>query len=432
MLEFLKVTYEKVPIPISSLIVKGLKLNPYYSKKTWDYLDYIQENYKNLELLQENLINLEKSVKKNLFYEKQKKTDNFNFMDSDDLREKFEDIIDKNVQGYFTSTGGSGRKPSKLYLSNDSYKMDVNHVIWSWKEIGYRKGDKKLTLRGTNLGDKLYKFNPIYNELQINTFLMSEGNIDEILKAIEKFNPNFGHGYPSAFVRIAKLSKDKKLNFKLKGISLASEGFNESQREIIEEKFQCPARGFFGHSERACFASETLKRKGVYKVLLTYGLIEIIKDNGESATEDEEGEIVCTGFINKAMPLIKYRTGDYATVNESVNGVVIEIRDIKGRWGKDFVYDLEKNPISTTSINVHSKDQYDFKYIQLFQSIPGKLIIKLVPWKINSKLEEVQKRIILDFQEKLKNVIVEGKIVDEGDIYKSHRGKIPYLVSEIK
>lgn len=433
MLDKLKKIYLLLPTPVSKIIISLFDLNPYFSKKTWENIKIIDENYNSLDLLKKNIEKLKEEVKTNNYYSdsKNKELSCYPLIDSKRLREKFDTIINKNVSGYFTSTGGTGRNPSKLYLSNDSYKKDVYHVVWSWSKLGYKKGDRKLTLRGVDLGKKLYKYNPIYNELQINIFLMNENNIEVILKEIEKFNPNFGHGYPSAFVRFSQLVKNKELSFKLKGISLASESFNETQREIIEKSFQCPARGFFGHSERACFAVEKINKKGIYEILLTYGLVEIIKNNGERASINESGEIVCTGFINKAMPLIRYRTGDYATVNQIKNGVVTEVRDIKGRWGKDFIYDEEGNPISTTAINVHSDAQYSFKYIQLYQKEKGKLIIRLVPWEKmideNNKIQEITE----DFRKKLNNIEVESRVVSESEIYKTHRGKIPYLISEL-
>lgn len=432
MLDKLKKIYLLLPTSVSKIIINLFDLNPYFSKKTWDNVKNIDKNYNNLDLLKENIENLKKEVELNRYYNnlKDKEPVYFPLIDSNELRQKFDIIINKNISGYYTSTGGTGRNPSKLYLSNESYKKDIYHVIWSWSKLGYQKGSRKLTLRGINLGNKLYKYNPIYNELQINIFLMNENNVDFILKEIEKFNPNFGHGYPSAFVRFSQLVENKKLNFRLRGISLASEGFNEVQRNIIETIFKCPARGFFGHSERACFAAEKINEKGVYEVLLTYGLIEIIKPNGEKATLNEEGEIVCTGFINKAMPLIRYKTGDYATVNEIKEGIVTEIKNIKGRWGKDFIYDKEGNIISTTAINIHSDVQYDFKYIQLWQKEKGKLIIKLVPWEKIDNLDIKIKKISIDFQKKLNKVEIKCIIISEKEIYKTHRGKIPYLVNE--
>jgi phenylacetate-CoA ligase len=50
-------------------------------------------------------------------------------------------------------------------------------------------------------------------------------------------------------------------------------------------------------------------REGRYHVRPDYGAVEILR-NGVPVAPGEEGEIVCTGFINPAMPLIRYRIGD--------------------------------------------------------------------------------------------------------------------------
>ena len=438
MLDKLKQIYLFLPTPVSRLIIETLNLNPYSLRKTWEEIRKIDKNFNNIELAKENLKNLKIIMKENLFYSKNKKYEEFEkieelpFIDSDILRKEFEFIINKKEKGYYTSTGGTGRNPSKLYLANNSYIKDIEHVLWNWNKLGYEKNEKKLTLRGTNLNKKLFKYNPIYNELQINIFLMNDDNIDIILAEIKKFKPTFGHGYPSAFVRLGVLLKDKKMDFELKSISLVSEGFNEEQRKIIEKTFNCRARSFYGHSERAGFASEKLNEKGNYEVALTYGIIEIINKDDKVAIVGEEGEIVCTGFINTGMPLVRYRTGDYATVNKIQDGFVTEIKNIKGRWGKDYVYDLENNPIPTTAINIHSKIQYEFKYIQLYQEIKGKIEIRLVPWNNKNlndyKIEKLKK----EFQDKLKKIEIEIKIIQEKEVYKSNRGKVPYLISMIK
>ena len=433
MLKKLKEIYLLIPLPVSKFLIKIFNLNPYFSKKTWKKIDIISKEYNDLNILNKNMEKLLKSLNENIFYEKKQVFSDFKLIDADILRENYEKIINSEIKGYITSTGGSGRKPSKLYLSNESYYEDLAYFIYSCSKLGYKKGDKKLTLRGVDLKGKLFKYNPIYNELQINIFLMSKENIGSILREIEKFNPTFGHGYPSAFVRLAQLLKSKNLNFQLKGICLASENFNETQREIIEEVFKCKARGFYGHSERAAFAKEKLEEKGIYEVFLNYGLIEIIKEDGNKAKENEQGEIVCTGFINRAMPLIRYKTGDFATVNKIQNGTVLEIKNLIGRWGKDFVYDSNGNAIPTTAINIHSDVQYKFKYIQLYQKNKGELCIKLVPWnreneKVDLYIEEIER----DFKEKLQNININVVLIEEDRIYKSNRGKIPYLISEVE
>jgi len=131
------------------------------------------------------------------------------------------------------------------------------------------------------------------------------------------------------------------------------------------------------------------------------------------------------------MPLIRCRTGDYAIVGKLYKGIVIEMKNIVGRWGKDYVIDKDGNMIPTTAINIHSKVQYKFEYIQIWQKKPGIINIKLVPWEFDSSLNGYTKQIKKDFQEKLKTVEVIIEICNKDELYISHRGKVPYLVSEI-
>jgi len=444
-----KSIYNMIPTSIISPIVKIFNLKPYSNKKIWKKVEellysldlfqkdpesMIQYFNKQLDLLHSYAIKISTFWNNHLKNLNELNVDSLQYckpIDSNILRKEFYDIVNFKIPGYITSTGGSGRSPSKLYLSDESYYLDRINVLSHWKQTGYKCGDKKLTLRGVNIGKNLTKINPIYNELLVNIFLMNESNAYKIFHKIKNFNPTFGQGYPSVFMRLAEIFKKNKIEYYLKGISFASESFTEYQRQIVQDTFKCKVLSSYGHSERAAFAMERIDKKGTYLIVPTCGLIEILKENGKRAKEGEMGEITCTGFINRGMPLIRYQTGDYATVCSIYKGIVIEMKNIIGRWGKDFVVDKKGNNIPTTAINVHSKVQYKFKYIQIWQKKPGIINIKLVPWKYDQSLNYFMKKIKKDFQEKLIDVEIIINISTEDELYISHRGKVPYLVSEL-
>ncbi len=451
MLDIAKKIYSNLPFPVQSTLVNLMSLSPYTKESIWNETKTIDQcmlhDFKDTQdfrfFIDDQLGNLMQNAITSSFWKNKLspfKRLNYDILediepiDSDILRVHFDQIINSNVKGYYSSTGGSGRNPSKLYLSDECYFRDIAHVLWSWSQMGYKKGSRKLTLRGVNLGKQLFRRNPIYNELQINIFLMDDHNIDQILSEVRNFRPEFGHGYPSEFVRMGNIIKGKDLNLNLKGISFASESFSEEQRQFVERSFNCDVLGFYGHSERASFASETLSEKGLYQVLPTYGLIEVLKEDGKRATKGEFGEITCTGFINFGMPLIRYKTGDYATVIETKGDIVTKISDVKGRWGKDFLIDNSMNRISTSAINVHGQEQFSFKYIQLEQNEPGKVTLKCVPWSYHSGVdyERKAKKLVFEMGSKCTSIIFSPKVCSEKEIYYSHRGKVPYLVSYVK
>lgn len=445
MLNILKKAYEVLPMPLSQSLIRLFNLSYINSEKAWNNVMELEEeifpllfNEKEyLRFLEKQIDKLNKWVSKVSYYSSYgqitlNNLKKLKFIDSCEIKKHFKDFVNTRIKGYYTSTGGSGRSPTPLYLSDESYKLDYNHVLWSWWKNGYKKGCRKLTLRGVDLGNKLFKYNPIYNELIINIFKIGENNIEKIYKEILEFNPVFGHGYPSAFVRFINLLEKRNLRFSLKGISFVSENFNEFQRKKIEKYFKCKVTSFYGHSERAAFASE-IDDNGRYYVLPSYGLIEVICEDGKTCKEGSFGEIVATTFINKGMPLVRYKTGDYCKLVRQINGFAVEIENINGRWGNDYIIDNKGRKIPMTAVNIHSLSQYHFKFIQFFQREKGVIIIKLVPFDYkDKKIEKYSKEIFKDFNQKLREFVIKVEIVKENDIYISKRGKVPYLVQEIR
>ncbi|MEO2050430.1 MAG: hypothetical protein ABGX00_01605 [Allomuricauda sp.] len=443
MLGTAKRIYQAIPSFLTYPIIRFFSLTPIFSRKHWQNVVELEETLKTespSNLVGRNLTLLAKEIERIPYYNRNiytkfKTTPNIGnlvelpFLDNQEVRNFADELIDESVPGYYTSTGGTGGSPLKIYLSNKSYFVDRNHAFMAWSKLGYGRGDLKLTLRGVHLHDKLAHFNPMNNEILINIFLLNDNNIERIVSIINKYNPVFGHGYPSAWYSFALLINKKKIipEFKLKGIFFASESVSNTKREFVESIFHVKARATYGFSERAGFAFESFESPGEYLVSHVYGLVEIINANGDNVSEGEEGEIVCTGFINEAMPLLRYRTGDYATAKKIDQGLITVICNIKARRD-DFILDRLGNKVHAAALIVHPKSQYEFRYIQLFQKTKGFLELKLVPIGEPNKnaLMEIQR----EYQQKLPYITVEAKFSSMEELTITHRGKIPYLVKQ--
>jgi phenylacetate-CoA ligase len=66
----------------------------------------------------------------------------------------------------------------------------------------------------------------------------------------------------------------------------------------------------YGQNEGVAMAMECLH--GKMHIIPEAGIWEILREDGSVCAPGETGEIVGTSLINDAMPLIRYRTGDYA------------------------------------------------------------------------------------------------------------------------
>ena len=84
----------------------------------------------------------------------------------------------------------------------------------------------------------------------------------------------------------------------------------EHQRRLISEVFHCPVRDTYGCVEGCVFGFEC--EEGRMHVSTDAGLLEILDEGGGHCTPGEVGDVVCTGFLNLAQPLIRYNVGDRA------------------------------------------------------------------------------------------------------------------------
>jgi phenylacetate-CoA ligase len=81
-------------------------------------------------------------------------------------------------------------------------------------------------------------------------------------------------------------------------------------RSSIERFFQCRVFDHYAQSEAVCVAMQC--PQGRMHILPAAGIIEILREDGTPCAPGEVGEIVATGLLNDAMPLIRYRMGDCA------------------------------------------------------------------------------------------------------------------------
>lgn len=138
--------------------------------------------------------------------------------------------------------------------------------------------------------------------------------IPAYLRQLEKVEPTYIDSYPSSIYAIARYVVDRKVRHSIRPVAVvtSSEVLTARQREVIEEAFKCPVFDQYGSAEMVVFAAQC--RSGSYHVHPLYGVTEVVNERGEECAPGEPGELVATGLLNAAMPLIRYRIGDRASL----------------------------------------------------------------------------------------------------------------------
>lgn len=85
-------------------------------------------------------------------------------------------------------------------------------------------------------------------------------------------------------------------------------------RERLEARFCCPVLDLYSMNEAGPIAVADPEAGG--HVLLQHRLyVEILDESGRALPPGERGEVTLTGGFNFCLPLLRYRTGDYASLS---------------------------------------------------------------------------------------------------------------------
>lgn len=172
-------------------------------------------------------------------------------------------------------------------------------------------------------------------------------------------------GDPIAFSELAKLdlkTKPKAL------VSSAMRLFPELKKEL-EEKFECPVVDIYSMNEARAIAVGVDEG---HRLLTPDLYVEILDEDGNTCAPNTRGEIVLSGGWNPFLPLLRYRTGDYASLD--LSGDVPVLVNLEGRQPVLF-YDSHGRAINNIDVT-HILKPFPLTQIQLHQNKDGSFIFK--------------------------------------------------------
>lgn len=141
---------------------------------------------------------------------------------------------------------------------------------------------------------------------------------------LEKYNPEIITGDPFTFMALAQLNP----SIRPKAMVSSAMTLQEGLRQLLQKQFGCPVYDLYSLTE--CRMIAVSEKPGIYQLIRPELYVEILHpDRDEKVLPGARGEITVTGGINPFLPLLRYRTGDFASL-EFINGQPCLI-DLEGR-----------------------------------------------------------------------------------------------------
>lgn len=366
----------------------------------------------------------------------------FPLLTKEDVQEHYDELIPRSIDKiphHEATTGGSSGNQLTFLEDDTTYAREMGFMHSQWARVGYTPMSRKATFRGVTFSritdSCFWQENPIHNELQFSPFHMNEKNLALYIEKLYEYQPTYLHGYPSAIDVLAEYVVRHGLTSQmplLNAVLLGSEGCTVEQRKRIETAFRTRVYTFYGHSERTVIGGEC-ECSQVYHAFPAYGILEIIKENGEPCEIGVQGEIIGTGFMNRSMPLIRYRTDDFAVRGDphcECGRQWDRFCDVMGRCGiEGFVIGKNGSRISAAALNIHGDVFKNVIRYQYYQKLKGELEIRVI---VNPQFsEEDKKKLVNEHKKKVwKEMDIVVRRVDDIPLTKS--GKQRRIICDIE
>ncbi|MCH8853817.1 MAG: phenylacetate--CoA ligase family protein [Planctomycetes bacterium] len=220
---------------------------------------------------------------------------------------------------FLTPTGGSTGQ--MLHVLQDEEFLSTAHaqltICAEW--CGYHVGDRQLFLWGSDGDIRLQRHlrtaiaNCLTNARFVNTFDLDDDAMARACDTIMCWQPSFIWGYASSAAMFAEHLLERDMHFQAKAVQTTAEVLYPEQRTLIERGFRCPVFNRYGCREVSIIAHECEAHDGLH-LFETVNYVELLDSDELSCPAGKVGRIIVTNLTNFAMPLIRYETGDLATV----------------------------------------------------------------------------------------------------------------------
>lgn len=324
---------------------------------------------------------------------------------------------EKGLKFYKTFTGGSSGQALTVLLDKESIYKERACVTHFLSKFGYDPlKTKTVAFWGHNKDEDFY-YSPLKNEIVISPFrLFKDDQLDGICDDIEKFGATIIMGYPSAIYLFAQMLEKSGRKLNIDHIVYYAENCSPEEKHYIEQVLGCPVDSYYGHTERACFA-EIYDFGCVFSDY--YGYTELLPTGNEN-----EYRIVCTGFLSRKMPLIRYATDDVVYKDEKGSLHLVGHK-------RSEIHLISKNgqKIFKGAMTLHIEELKKIRHYQYVQNEPGKAELQIVQDEPLTKEELVKVNGYIQRRcEGLLDITI--RMVDEVQL--TSRGKYNWAVNNIR
>jgi phenylacetate-CoA ligase len=276
------------------------------------------------------------------------------------IRENPEQFKAKSFLGqklHSESTSGSTGTPFTIYQDpGKRLRASADSLVFS-DLAGFALGTRLYYVRVWNELNKKSKLQTILKNIVMqDSKSLSEGNLENFVRTLENDSQHKTIlSYANTITALYKWMKDsgRTTTAQVDCIITMSESLPPEVKEGIKKLFRCPVVSRYSNQECGLI-SQQAQDGDEYVVNTASFYVELLALDSDQPVEDGKlGRIVITDLYNKAMPLLRYDTGDLGIMSHvsSKGRKGTFITKVEGR-SNDFIFSTTSELLSPVTISV--------------------------------------------------------------------------------
>ena len=448
--------YDRCPAPARTLITSArgwLLSNIRYSAKTFRYLEELRqhEKWSGEEIATFQLKELQKIVTHAWATVPYYKDDSFTgirsfddlnrlpVLDRETVRNNHQEFLSTGVAEHRRIRAGTtGTTGGNLKVAYTEELASANWAIllrqWAW--AGVSALSPRVTLFGAKIvpahQDEPPYWTSNFTERQIlmSIFHLSPKTAPDYLKFLESQQGSVLEGFPSVLSILADFVLHRGLTIPMRVVFTSGEPLYPWIRQKIETAFQAKVFDSYGMTEY-CGAIQQCAQ-GQMHLIPEFGFLEILDEHNQAVREGDEGFFVWTGFLNRAMPLIRYRIGDrgrWQSGKSCACGLVFPLVIPTITRESDVLHCVDGRLFSPRALNQLLKEATSLRSCQFVHDRPERVIVRAVSSSAKGPEEMMQIRGKLE-QLLGPSMRVTAEIASQPIVLAG--GKIPLIINRLK